>query len=97
MRKPGGYALVTSPTPTKLYLDRLRCEEVGAGTYEADTFTCVHCNRVVHTKPRTQADEYFCRNCMAPICPPCADHPCIPFLKKVEAMEARELARRSYG
>lgn len=97
MRNPGGYATVVSPSPTKLHLDGFRCEEIGAGVYEADTFTCVHCNRVVHVKARTQGDEYFCRNCMARICPPCADHPCAPFLKKLEQAEERDRVLRSYG
>lgn len=97
MRKPGGYAIVTTPEPARLNLDGFRCEEIAAGVYEADTFTCVHCNRVVHVAARSRGDEYFCRNCMARICPPCADHPCMPFLKKLEQMEAREAARRSYG
>jgi hypothetical protein len=30
-------------------------------------------------------------------CPTCADGPCIPFEKKIEAMENRDRIRRSYG
>ncbi len=95
MRNPGGYAFLTNPLPSKAHFGGLRCEEISAGTLEMDTFSCVHCNRVVHTKAGTQADEYFCRRCMARICSPCADHPCIPFMKKIEEMEARDRMLRS--
>ncbi len=98
MRRPQGYAVITSPVPTKIYLDGIRCEEMGAGTFEADTFTCIHCNRGMHVKVGEKTnEEYFCRNCMARICPPCADHPCIPFMKKIEAEEERDRRLRSYG
>ncbi len=97
MRRAGGYASIVSPTKTRVDFDGLRCEEIGAGQFEADTFTCTHCNRVVHVQARSQGDDYFCRNCMAPICPRCADYPCMPFLRKVEAQEERDRIRRSYG
>ena len=99
MRRPGGYAFITSPVPTKIYFDGgLRCEEMGAGTFEADTFTCIHCGcgRHVPANEKTN-EEYFCRICMARICPPCADHPCIPLMKKIEAEEERDRRLRSYG
>lgn len=99
MRNPGGYAVITSPEPTRVNFDRMRCEEISAGTFEADTFTCVHCNRVVHVKPRATMDEFgsMCRNCMKMTCPTCADGPCVPFLKKLEIAESRERTLRSYG
>ena len=97
MRNPGGYAFITSPVSQRVAFDRLRCEEIGAGMFEVDTFTCCHCNHVIHTKAGTQGDEYFCRGCMARICSPCADHPCIPFMKKIEAQEERDRRLRAYG
>lgn len=99
MRNAGGYAIITSPEPTVVNFDRLRCEEIPAGTTERDSFTCVHCNRVVHVKPRASMDEFgsMCRNCMKMVCPHCADGPCVPFEKKLEAAEARDRALRSYG
>lgn len=97
MRRPGGYAVIVSPDAQRVNFDGLRCEEIGAGTFEADTFSCCHCNRIVHVPPKSQGDEYFCRNCMARICSPCADHPCTPFMKKIEAMEERDRIRRMYG
>lgn len=97
MRNPGGYALITSPVPTQVHFDGLRCEAIGAGTTEIDCFSCRHCNRVIHVQTRSQGDEYFCRGCMGRICPPCADHPCIPFMRKVEAQEERDRRLRAYG
>lgn len=99
MRNPGGYAIITSPEPTRVNFDRMRCEEISAGTFEADTYSCVHCNRIVHVKPRAPMDEFgsMCRNCMKMVCPTCADGPCVPFMKKLEMAEARERTLRSYG
>lgn len=97
MRNPGGFAFLTSPVQARANLPGLRCIEHGTGVLEMDTFTCCHCNIVVHTKARTSGDEYFCRTCMARICPPCADHPCIPFIKKVEEAERRDRARNLPG
>ena len=99
MRNPGGYAVVVSPEQSRINLDGFRCETVSAGTFEADTFTCCHCNRVMHVKPRAPMDEFgsMCRNCMKMVCPKCADGPCVPFEKKLEAMERRSRALRSYG
>jgi len=96
MRNPGGYAVVTSPEPVTVRLDGLRCEEIAAGISEFDTFTCCHCNCVVHVRPRDR-EEFFCRSCMKRICSPCANYPCMPFLKKLEHAEARGEALRSYG
>lgn len=99
MRNPGGYAVIVSPEPSKAKFDRLRCEEIPAGTFEADTFTCVHCNRVIHVKPKVSMDEFgsMCRNCMKMVCPACADGPCVPFMKRLDEAEKRDIALRSYG
>ena len=99
MLKPGGYVTIASPTPSVASFDRFRCENISAGMFEADTFTCVHCNRVIHVKPMTSMDEFgsMCRNCMRMVCPTCADGPCIPFEKRLEQMEKRSIALRSYG
>jgi len=99
MRNPQGYAVIVSPDTTVVNFDKFRCEEVRAGTFEADTFTCVHCNRVIHVKARAPIDEFgsMCRNCMKMVCPTCADGPCVPFMKKLEEAEKKAEARRSYG
>lgn len=99
MRNPQGYATIVSPDASVVNFDRFRCEQVSAGLFEADTFTCIHCNRVIHVKPRVSMDEFgsMCRNCMKMVCPSCANGPCVPFLKKLDEVEKREAARRSYG
>jgi len=99
MRNPGGYAVIISPDGSVVSFDKFRCEEVHAGTFEADTFSCVHCNRIIHVKAHASMDEFgsMCRNCMKMTCPTCADGPCVPFMKKLEEAEKRDIARRSYG
>lgn len=69
------------------------------GILEADTFTCCHCNRVVHVKPRSNPDDFgsMCRNCMKMVCKVCADRGCVPFEKKLEIMESRDRMLKSMG
>lgn len=99
MRNPSGYAVIVSPEPTTVNFDRLRCERIGEGQMEVDTYTCVHCNRIVHVKPGAIPDELgsMCRNCMMMVCPACAPKGCLPWLKKLEIAERRDQALRSYG
>lgn len=83
MRKPMGYGI------TKME---------GVTIEEEDTFTCAHGNEVVFVKPMQDPSEMggFCRMCMAHICAKCAaDGRCIPFEKKLEAMEGRDRFRRA--
>ena len=98
MRKAGGYAVIFAPDPVDVNFDGLRCERIGSGTFEADTFTCCHCNRVIHVKAKAPMDEFgsMCRNCMKMVCPTCADGPCVPFEKKLEESEQRAYIRRQY-
>jgi hypothetical protein len=98
MLKPGGHAEVIGGRGT------FACFEVGNRTmvtsdqHEIDTWTCAHCNHVVHAPTRKRdTDYFFCRNCMARICDPCADHPCVPFMKQVEAQEERTRRLQAYG
>ena len=87
MRNPGGYATIIEP---------------GRSTREADTFTCVHCNRVVHAvadgKPARPEDiGGLCMQCHGLICPACVGKGCDPLEEKLRRWEARQAARRSYG
>lgn len=83
MLREGGYACIAEPT----------------GTREASTFTCYHCNKVVHVKAKSNPDDFgsMCRLCMKMVCPTCANLGCTPFEKKIEALEKRDRALRSYG
>lgn len=85
MNRPGGYALICDPY---------------APTVEMDTFTCHHCNSIVHILPKASPDSLggFCRMCAKMICAPCVDlGSCTPFEKKLESMERHYATLRSYG
>lgn len=58
---------------------------------EADTFTCAHCQTIVVVKPGASASAMggWCRLCDKPVCPRCSSGACVPFEKKLEAMERR--------
>lgn len=98
MRNPQGYATVVSPEQAKVRLGTFYCD-VGSGILERDTFTCCHCNRVIHVKPNAPMDEFgsMCRNCMKMVCPQCADGSCTPFEKKLEAWEKQQYIKRQYA
>lgn len=84
MRNAGWYSILSDPVE---------------GVTETDGFTCHHCNKVVAVKPKTNPDDFgsMCRNCMKMVCPGCANLGCTPFEKKLESIEARDRALRSYG
>lgn len=98
MRKPGGYVTIVSPEPTALHLDGVR-QEIPAGTFESDTFSCAHCNRITHVAPRMDAADMggLCKVCMGLVCKYCIGKGCDPLEKKLERAEARDRALRSYG
>lgn len=66
---------------------------------ECDTFTCAHCQHIVHVPPRADPASCggLCGHCNGLICPKCVGKECRPFLQQLEEAEAREAARRSYG
>lgn len=82
MLKPQGYAF----------------EMLDGKIKEWDTFTCNHCQRVIRYQKRVEAEQLggHCLVCDAMICDRCVGKGCTPFLKKIEEMEEREIARRSY-
>lgn len=67
---------------------------------EHHAFTCCHCGnpRVVPTSKKIEEVSDVCRSCWKLHClsPDCCDR-CTPFIKKVEAMEARYQSMRSMG
>lgn len=84
MRRPGGYAVITDPS---------------GGVQEMDTFTCAHCNRIVHVPVKANPDDIggMCRMCMKMICPSCVDAGvCDPFEKKLKRMEDQAVWRRKF-
>lgn len=97
--RPQGYAVINSPESGKATLDGYQCEEVRIGSNEYDTTVCSHCNSITHVKARMDPAEIggFCRACMKLVCRYCANGPCVPFMKKLDEMEKRDIALRSYG
>jgi hypothetical protein len=82
MLRPGGYACISDPD---------------AGVTEFDTTTCAHCNRITHIKAGQRPEDIggLCKQCMGLICPKCVGQPCVPFLKRLDEMEARDCFRRA--
>ena len=99
MRNEGGYSQVFFPDGrmrTTADLNGTKVEINGA-MFEASTFTCIHCNTVIHVPPK--ADVNFvgmCRSCMKPICQKCSGKPCTPWEEQMQRAEARDQALRSY-
>lgn len=86
MRRPQGYAVITTP---------------GVPTQEFDTFTCKHCQRIVLVQPNRDmitTDGGFCHKCFGLICDTCAAKGvCTPFERQLEAEEARWRLQRQMG
>lgn len=84
MRNAGGYAVITGPNGL---------------VEEIDTFTCCHCNGIVHVPARAKPDDFgsWCTLCGKMHCAKEACQTCVPFEKKMERMEGAYHARRSYG
>jgi len=82
MRKPGGYILIVDP---------------GAPLHEQDTFTCIHCNKIVLVKPGMSVTDFaWCRKCMKPVCEKqvCQDR-CVPWERQLEISELRYKLHRA--
>lgn len=68
----------------------------GEGKQEFDVLTCPHCQTVINLQNwrRHDGQSGWCANCKAPICGHCATRMlfegCIPFLKKIETILAKE-------
>jgi hypothetical protein len=67
---------------------------------ECDTFTCHHCQMIVHVAPRCSPSDLggHCRICDKLICPACAAKGnCDPWERKMDRFEARQAFLRSAG
>lgn len=85
MIRPQGYATITDPENP---------------TIEIDTFTCAHCNRIKHVKPKERPEDLggLCKVCMGLICGSCVETgKCDPFEEKLKRMEDRDRTLREYG
>lgn len=71
----------------------------GMSHFEADTYTCTHCEAVVVMNPMRKRERYKCINCNHHICDPCAakhahGEPCVTYRQKVEEY-LNQLARQT--
>lgn len=89
MRNPGGYGIIIDPV---------------FGVSEFDTITCSHCQTIVRVDAGHDPADIgaFCTICAKHICGPCHEsmsrgNGCIPWEKKMEQIEARDRARKSYA
>ena len=73
-----------------------------APSVERDTFTCAHCQDIIHVHPKARPEDVggLCKACMGLICPACVTraqkYGCEPFIRKVEQIEHRERMLLSY-
>ncbi len=103
-RKPQGYARRFNLHQEQGFdhKDLAFGEQIMAPTVERDTFTCGHCQRIVHVHPKDRPEDIggLCKVCYSLICPGCCTlllaEGCQPFIKKVEEIEYRERMKLSY-
>jgi hypothetical protein len=65
------------------------------GLFEADTFTCSHCNVVVVKNPERKRERWYCHGCTHEICDKCnvkksAGAPCRTFNQFVDELLERQ-------
>jgi hypothetical protein len=98
MRNPGGYVIIREQgyLPARLNGE---LQVINKDKYEIDTFSCYHCNRVVHVPVKADPANIggTCPNCWKLICPQCVGKGCRPLEMQIEQMEERERILRSYG
>lgn len=62
---------------------------------EHDTITCAHCNQVYivphrHEESQARPPAQFCFQCKDAICPSCVGKDCVPFMRRVDAVEKKQ-------
>lgn len=62
----------TQPAGLGYYMVDNRAPLPGSQVFEADTYTCTHCQTVVIMNPERKRERYKCRGCDHHICDPCA-------------------------
>ncbi len=61
----------------------------GIETHE-DTAKCWHCQRLIFVAARADPNEFFCRQCMRPICRDCVEKPCEHWEARLDREEATD-------
>lgn len=96
MRRPDGYVTIVGDfrAGDVTVVDPLTRQRHVAT--EIDTFSCGHCQRIVHVPPRADPASVGggCYVCQRNICPRCVN---LGFCRPWEEMIASMEARRSYG
>jgi hypothetical protein len=96
MRRATGYAQTVGESDRLTFIDQNGVRIEGG---EADTYSCGHCNRVVHVPPFTDARSIGggCFICDRHICPKCVDDGnCKPMEKRLEEIERRAMFERDF-
>jgi hypothetical protein len=91
VRNPQGYATLTDSASPYRTTEAMQ---------ECDTFTCGHCNCIVHVPVKADPAVVggMCKQCMTLICPRCVNKlTCTPWEHAMQIMEAKDAALRSYG
>jgi hypothetical protein len=97
--------LITDGLPRGLgyvEVDQRNCDKpVGQAYFEAETYTCTHCSRVVVLNPQRVRERYKCKGCTHHICDECAAEvvagaPCKTMQQKYEE-HMEQMARQSAG
>jgi len=70
--------------------------------FEADTYTCTHCHRVVVMNPERKRERYKCMGCNHHICDDCAAEkaagaPCKTMDQKFDEMRTLDAKLQSMG
>lgn len=97
MRNAGGYGQVLGCDGPPAQLRDVYGREI---PHECDSYSCGHCNRVVFVRPKEKPEDIggMCYQCWHLVCPHCVDKAiCTPLEKRLEIMERRAEALRSYG
>src|SRR6266851_4617237 len=72
---PKGYSVVT--------------DALGKETRE-DTAKCWHCQHIIFVVAGADPNEFFCRQCMQPICQDCVGKPCEHWEARLDRQEATD-------
>lgn len=91
--------IITDGLPRGLGFLEMNHPEVGVPGlpkhFEADTYTCSHCQRVVILNPDRKRERYRCNGCDHHICDDCAakkavDGRCFTWEQKIDEMRERD-------
>ncbi len=94
--------LITDGLPRGLGYIEVDDRPAGFGHFEADTYTCSHCEFVVVLNPQRKRERYKCPTCSHHICDRCAGNrvmgePCVPFKRMAEEKIEAALRQAASG